>query len=546
MALRDRPYPSFTRRLITLGATFGWIFLFTPTAAANPPLNNLKDPRYWSNLCALLSTTKNTPEAITTCAKAIEQQPRNPELWSRLSDLHLRQQEYPEAFAAASQALLQRRANSQALTQQCIAQARLGQADALKLNTNWGTYQPIQAQRYRGIAFDQATLHQEALALYNQTLNQNPTDSLTLTYRCETLLKLQRPQEAQADCQAALAGNQQWGTESPVLALQNLGIAYNQQAQYATAIATFDQAIAQNDKAAAAWTQQAWAMTQLKQYHNALASYNRAVALQPTSSRALVGQCQVLNQLKQHEPALASCQKAIEGDGQWWPEGLAQAFNQQSHALAGLKRYDEALAIANRTIGISPNYAKAWNDRSVVYWLLAKYPEALTDTEKASQLNPQDARPWANRGRIFSSMENWQAAITAYDQALVLDPNDAETWANRSATLWTLGQVNESLVAADQAIQQDAQSVSGWYNRAIALTTLQRFPEARATYTKALELAQTNPTIWANFGVLLIQLRDYEPAQQALQTALKLDPEQPIAQQAMLILTEWQQAKSTP
>jgi tetratricopeptide (TPR) repeat protein len=544
MALCDRSLIFLSLPLLGVAS-----FLLALPAQAGP-LDNLKDPKYWSNLCTFLSSSKKLPDATNACGKAIEQQTRNPELWSRYSDLHLTQAQYPEALAAATQALTHRRENSQALTQQCIAQAHMGQPDAalaacnqaLKLNKNWGNYKPIQAMRHRAIAFDKSDLHQEALALYNQVLALTPTDALTLTYRCEILLKLQRPQEAQADCQTALAQNPDGPTA--ILALYSLGLAQNQQGQYESAIATFDRTLAQDPKYAAAWTQQAWAMAQLKQYNNAVTSYGRSIALQP-SSRALVGQCLVLNQLKQYEPALASCQKAIDGDGQWWAEGLAEAFNQQSHALSGLNRHPEALAAANRAIGLSPNYTKAWSDRAVIHWQLAQYPEALADCEKASQLNPQDPIPWFNRGRTLTAMNQWPAAIEAYNQALKLDGNQAETWANLSAAQWNAQQFPAALESADRSVTVNPKSLQGWYNRAIVLTSLGRYAEARESYERAIALSQTQPQLWANYGVLLMHLKDYPRAQQALTTALQLDPKQPTAQQALTALTTWQQQTQT-
>jgi tetratricopeptide (TPR) repeat protein len=101
MALRDRSLRPHLLSLPLLGIAS--LFLGLPAQAGL--LDNLKDPKYWNNLCTFLSSSKKLPEATNACSKAIEQQTRNSELWSRYSDLHLNQGQYPEALAACNQAL---------------------------------------------------------------------------------------------------------------------------------------------------------------------------------------------------------------------------------------------------------------------------------------------------------------------------------------------------------------------------------------------------------------------------------------------------------
>ena len=164
---------------------------------ARDRLENLKDPNYWSQLCTLLSGSKPV-EALPACERAIELRPGDAKLWAQYGALQLGQKQYPEAIASLDQSLKRQPKNSQALSDQCLAWAELGKAEAaitacekaLKLNINWGERSPVVAQHRRSVIIDQPEIYQQAIAFYSQALEKSPKDSLTLLYRCEAQAKL--------------------------------------------------------------------------------------------------------------------------------------------------------------------------------------------------------------------------------------------------------------------------------------------------------------------------------------------------------------------
>ncbi|NER85327.1 MAG: tetratricopeptide repeat protein, partial [Leptolyngbya sp. SIO1D8] len=315
------------------------------------------------------------------------------------------------------------------------------------------------------------------------------------------------------------------------------------------------------------WIQQGWALEHLDRPTEALTSYTRAVELAPESSRALVGQCTVLNQLARYEEnqlaryeeAVAACQQAIQGDGQWWPLGSAQAWSEQAQALAGTGKFEEAWAASNRAVGIRPDYAEAWSNRSVVLWYLGVQEEADRDqslthfaaaeesARRSIELDAAVARPWANLGRIlrsqgqlFADVGNlefaataYQEALDAYEEALLLEGEDAGIWSNYSVVLWLLGQYEEALAAANQAIRFDANSTQAWQNQGAVLVALGRYEAAQTSYMQAITLDEENAVAWASLGIIQLRLDQLEAGRASLDKALALDPEQPLAQQAL-------------
>lgn len=546
-----------------------------PIYLAQANFEELDDEDYWENLCRLLARTADTEDAfadaLAACEQAIDLEPKESRLWATHSSILVEAEQYPQAIASANQALMFNEANSLALANECRAYAALGENEtaldkcnaALRVNGDWGHQSPAVAWRFRGIILGQDNEYEQSLVAYDRTLLLEPEDSLTLLYRCQALVNLERYQESLIDCQNALQGNERWGPENPGLAWYYQGFAHrslaDEQVQlgemeraiayYQDAIAHYDQAVRLTPDYVSSWTEQGWVLERLKRPIEALTSYNRAVALEPTSSRALLGQCTMLNQTEEYETALAACENAIKGDGQWWQRGAAQAWNQQSYALAGLGRYEEALASANRAVGIDPNFAMAWSDRSVILWYLEEYDQALTSVKNALRLNLELAQAWANQGRIQRSLGqiksewdwnvatlHYEQALESYHQALHLQPDNAEFWANQSVVHWFLGDYENALSHANQAIHFAPTSIQAFQNRGAALVALNRYHEALHSYERATELDDKNADAWASLGVILIQLNQLESGQEALEQALTLNPQQSLALRALELI----------
>ncbi|MEO0457781.1 MAG: tetratricopeptide repeat protein, partial [Cyanobacteria bacterium P01_A01_bin.114] len=471
--------------------------------------------------------------------------------------------------------------NSLALTYQCIAYTALDQNetaldicnDALRVDGDWGNRSPALAWRYRGNILEQAEQDEQALVAYERTLLLEPDDSLTLAYQCRAYVNLGQYEQAIDACQSARSGNGHWQPENPGFAWYYEGVALTHLERYNPAIAAYDQSLEIDPNNAQTWTYQGLVLEKLNQFTEALTSYTRAVELAPTSSRALVGQCTMMNRLQQYEAADAACQQAIQGDGQWWSLGAAQAWNQRAHALAGQNKYEEALAAVNRAVGMQPDYAAAWNTQGVIFWYIGTLQQGLYDTQgasdtyqqaivsvgKALELEPNDSLAWANLGRYYRTLAqlwndfgalepaaaHFQNALAAYDQALKLAPNDTETWVNKSVVHWFLGDYIQSRDAANRAVALDPNLAVAWQTQGAALVALGDYESALISYQNALLRDDENADAWAGLGVVNLQLEDIEAGMAALKRALQLNPNQAVALKTLALIEEQQAATTT-
>ena len=520
----------------------GLLTLVGSPAMAQGNLQDLEDVEYWRNLCDLQANAGEYAAAQKACEAAIELEPRNDGLWARHSRVLLAQDQYPNAIASADQALRFNAENSLAYTYTCMSHYELGNLetaldhcnDALRVDGSWGNQSPALAWQYRGLILTAQGDPAAALVAYGRTLLLEPEDSRTLLHQCEAYLALANYDNAITSCEAALAGNGNWGPTAPALAWLNQGIAEFEQGNYVAAIAALDRAVDLDPLLTLAWTYQGRVLATDERHTEALISYTQAVALKPDSARALVGQCAALNKTRQYAEAGAACEAALQAsDGDWWELGPAEGWRQYAQALAGQGMYEEALAAANRSVGIRPDYAAAWSDRGVVLWFLGRYEEARAATEEAISRGSDNARTYANLGSILRSLGRYADARTAYENALQLDsdnPPNPALWANYSVVLWHLGRYEEAANAANQAVLLNPGFGAGWYNLGTALVSLQRYPEAGEAFNRAFLIDPQNANVLTGLGVVLSQLGRYAEARQALTQALALNPQQPIAQ----------------
>ncbi|MCU0566306.1 MAG: tetratricopeptide repeat protein [Oculatellaceae cyanobacterium Prado106] len=521
----------------------------SPLLARSETFETLEDFTYWSNLCHLQTDAGIYDKALEACEQALALEPEDSATWADRSEILLKLKNYPDAIASADQALLFDPENSLALTYKCMAYEALNDTEkaldqcteALRVGGSWGRRSPALAWLHRGTILAQMTRYEQAVIAYDRVLLLEPEDSITLAHRCAALTELVQYDEAAGNCLDAIAGNGNWGEKSPAFAWSNQGKVLTRLGQFTDAIAAYDKAIAIDPNDAITWTGQGEVLEKLRRYEEALTSYTRAVQIKADYSLALVGQCTMMNKTKQYEPAFAACEQAIQGDGTWRENGVAEAWTQRAIALTGQGKYEDAMASANRAVGINPDYVEAWNYKGAIAWYLQDYPGALVAIQKAIDLNPTYAQAWVNRATVLRTMGLYDSALTSYDQAIRIDPQNSEMWANRSVTLWSLERYEEAIVAADRSIRLNPDSIQAWYNRGSALYALQEYGAALTSYQRVVELDPKNVNALTGQGITLAHLQRYDDAKATLEASLALNSAQPLAQSALELVIKKQQ-----
>lgn len=526
---------------------------------------------------AAIATAAASPlPALPAIAQATEFEYDNGEFWAeQCLQLHAAE-EYEAAIASCEQAISLR-----------------PDADNLEL---WSA---------RGDALYQTGHYAQALVSYQQVTAVMPEDSSTLTDQCAALVQLGQWEAALANCDAAIAADNDWGDDSLAsawyytgVALQGLGYMQraldafykaqvfdvddprlvaeicvlteilNQSAgcSIAKAAAAYDQALAADPHNALLWYRQGLVLEQLGQYNLALVSYQRTVAARPDHSLALAHQCAVLNELADFEAAIAACEAAFAGSGNWDELGAAYGWSQTSAAQIGLGNYASALASADRAISLNRNYAGGWNNRAVSLWHLGQFEDALRAiTVSRDQPAPEpfifDRRREVlmafNRGLILQELGRHQAAIAAYSRAIALQQigqdhlgDDgtlvstafmADLWLNLALAQLANGEVFQSTLSALEATEQNPTAADTWSTLALTRLSADDVEGAWYAYGEAAQRQPDSLEILTGQGFTLQQAGCPQAALQVFSAILNLDPSNLVAQQQYRQLLQVQQ-----
>jgi tetratricopeptide (TPR) repeat protein len=192
------------------------------------------------------------------------------------------------------------------------------------------------------------------------------------------------------------------------------GEAFRHQYKSEEALQAFDKALQLDNTSVAAWAGKASALNRLGRNNESLQAYDAALALAPDYIRALVGKAIALSSLNQTNQSLQTFDFAIELDptysmahnGKAWElyklgryndssdnadkalhylyQELGSVLDTKAMALAGMKRYKEALDYLNRSLELDPNMSEIWIHKGNVLEALGRKGEAEQAYSKAN------------------------------------------------------------------------------------------------------------------------------------------------------------------
>ncbi|MBD1929236.1 tetratricopeptide repeat protein [Trichocoleus sp. FACHB-90] len=192
--------------------------------------------------------------------------------------------------------------------------------------------------------------------------------------------------------------------------------------------------------------------------------------------------------------------------------------------LSELNRNEEAIALYNKALKISPDYFEAWNGRGKSLLDLKKYKEALDAYDKAIQLSPVSFEAWAGRGYVLDNLQRYKEAIYSFDKALEIKENSPEVWNGKGEAQTNLQQYEEAIDSFDKAVKFKQDYYQAWYSKGWAEHNLQKYEDAIASYDKAIDFKSDYAQAWHNRGNSLISLQRYKDAVESYEKAVKFQP----------------------
>ena len=304
------------------------------------------------------------------------------------------------------------------------------------------------------------------------------------------LLKdLQRPQEAEAGYQRALALE-----PGDALALYNLGHLYQLYGRWSEAAASFGQATAAQDDFVLAWQKLAAMELRANRREQALAAAERAVALAPDD---------------------------------------AASWFHLADGLSRFARWPESLEALERCLALQPQFAEAWNNLGLarknqgdLAGAAAALKTALEQTPPSDPANASlAAETCSNLAQVELDGHQLQAAQQWSERALALDPQNAQVQFTKGNVLNALGQYELAASALRRALELQSDFPEALNNLGNILLNLQRHSESIAIFERAISQRTDYAEALANLANAQREASYPDLAEQALLEAIRIKPE---------------------
>lgn len=185
------------------------------------------------------------------------------------------------------------------------------------------------------------------------------------------------------------------------------------------------------------------------------------------------------------------------------PNGEVEALVERARALREEGAEEEARAVLDEALALSPGHPAASLERAEVLVRSGDDPErAAADAKAAAEAMPSQPRALRVLGQALEETGNEAGAIDAYRRALALAPDDFTQ--RRVAMLLTrAGRTDEAVLAWEAVRDAAPDDVGAWLELASLYEEADRPASARHAYESAVALAPENSVLQRRFADFL-------------------------------------------
>ncbi|MBC7609550.1 MAG: tetratricopeptide repeat protein [Polaromonas sp.] len=224
------------------------------------------------------------------------------------------------------------------------------------------------------------------------------------------------------------------------------------------------------------WLELARVNESLNQASEALDNYTRALALNPELVDAAAGKGGILLRQGRWSDALELAEAQLRS-------GQSQVFLiQQAHALHGLDRNHEALAVMETVLAQNPDQVQALHGKATVLEALGQYVSALETYRRVIALRPAFGEALTNAGVVADKLGFIEEALAFHEQAVKAQPDHANSFYNLSCVLLRIGRFEEAAVAYETGLGFHPDHADLHFNKAVGHLLMGEFSQGWPEY----------------------------------------------------------------
>lgn len=194
---------------------------------------------------------------------------------------------------------------------------------------------------------------------------------------------------------------------------------------------------------------------------------------------------------------------------------LLNNWRQQGKQYRESRQPELARNIYQCLVKFEPEEADLWHNLALLNYELFKREEAVTAIDQAIDLNPNNFLYHYNAGLILASIKLDSRAITAYQQAINLNPQYLESYYNLGNLLFSLNQIDAAVTVYQKAIAINPNHYGSYINLGNLFMSEANILEALAVYKQAITISNDS----AIYFWVVNNIRSYNYIQEAIDFA---------------------------
>ncbi len=302
--------------------------------------------------------------------------------------------------------------------------------------------------------------------------------------------------------------------------LCNIGITFEDRAQFNTAIGYFLESYDINKSNIAILYDLAYCYDKINDYEKSIYYYEKYLDEDPYSDNAWFNLGIVYNSVKEFDKALRAFDFTIAIN-----ENYGSAYYNKANILSELERYSEAIQDYMEFLKLEENHVMTHCYIGECYEKLHRYEEALYYFQTALAYDPDCADAWFGTGIVKMHQNLYEESIQNLERALSLNEDCTEYLFALGLIYMRQNDSENSLRFFKQVTDLDQTDFDAWLNYSEILLNIGNLSEAIEVLQKGLDYNYDNAYLNLRMASYLFLSRKITPGLQYLEKALAIDTE---------------------
>ena len=217
-----------------------------------------------------------------------------------------------------------------------------------------------------------------------------------------------------------------------------------------------------------------------KNFDVALEHYDKAIALDDTDISFITNKAAVFFEKGDYEACAKACDDAVEKGRELRVDYklVGKAMTRKGNALVKLERFEEAIAVYNKSL---------MEDRNAdTLKRLNETERELKDRKTKAYLDPVKAEEAREQGNTLFKEQKYPEAVEKYTEAIARNPDDHRVYSNRAACYTKLTAFNEATKDAEKCIELKPDWAKGYTRKGHVEFFTKQYDKALETYQLGL------------------------------------------------------------